>query len=90
MNLLSVWLVGLINIFFKLLATIWLIKVDEANVDTSISVESCNWWIQALEAWVVWNLWMKTQEIEIIEIGVEEEVDLGSGMKGSLFPNLVL
>ena len=26
-------------------------KVDEANVDTSNSMESFSWWIQALEAW---------------------------------------
>ena len=30
---------------------IWKTKVDEANVDTSSSVESSNRWIRALEAW---------------------------------------
>jgi hypothetical protein len=31
-----------------------------------------------------------TKEFEIVEIGVEEGVDLGSGTKESLFPNPVL
>jgi hypothetical protein len=31
-----------------------------------------------------------SKEIEIVEIGVEEGVDLGSGVKDALFSNLVL
>ena len=33
---------------------------------------------------------IKTKELEIVEIGAEEGVDLGSGIKDSLVPNVVL
>jgi hypothetical protein len=31
-----------------------------------------------------------TKEFEIVKIGVEEGVDVGSGIKDALFPNVVL
>ena len=33
---------------------------------------------------------IKTKEFEIVEIGVEKDVDLGYGIKDCLLPNLVL
>jgi hypothetical protein len=33
---------------------------------------------------------IKTKEFEIVEIGVEEGVDLGFGVKDTLLPNVVL
>ena len=59
-------------------------------MDTSNYVESSNQWIRALEAWACEQLCIRTKEIEIIEIDVEEGVDLGSGIKDSLLPNMVL
>ena len=35
-------------------------------------------------------MWFRTKEIEIVEIGVEKDVDLGSWIKDSLFPNVLL
>ena len=61
------------------------ITIYEANVDTSNYVELSNWWI-----WACQHLWIRTKEFEIIEIIVEEGVDLGSGIKDSLLPNVVL
>ena len=37
-----------------------------------------------------WQLRIKTKDFEIDEIGVEEGVDLGLGIKDSLLPNIVL
>ena len=65
-------------------------KVNEDNVDTSNFVESSSWWIWAVEAQACQRLRSKTKEFEIIEIAVEESVDLGSGHKDSLLPNVVL
>jgi hypothetical protein len=58
-------------------------------VDTSNFVESYNRWIQALGASACKQLQMMTKEFEIVEIGVEEGFDLGSGIKFSSFSNVV-
>ena len=65
-------------------------EVDLANVDTSNPMESSNRWIQALESWASQRLRIKTKDFEIIEIGVDEGVNLGSGIEDSLLPSLVL
>ena len=44
----------------------------------------------SIEAWACQQLWIMTKEFEIVEIGVREGVDLGSGNKDSLHPNMVL
>ena len=63
--------------------------INKANVDTSTFVEPPSQWIRALETRVRWQLWIKTKEFEIMKIGVEEGVDIGSGIKDSLLLNMV-
>ena len=67
-------------------------KVDEAYVDTSSSMKLSNRWIRALEAWAGQQVWIKTKEIEIFEVGVEEGVDLGPMWcyRGELFYHSML
>ena len=65
-------------------------KVDKANVDTSTFVEPSSRWIQALEAWACSQLWIKSKDFDIVKIGVEEGVHLGSGIRDSLHLNVVL
>ena len=65
-------------------------NVDDVDVDTSNSMELSNRWIQALEAWECRQWWIMTKKFEIVQFGVEEGVDWGSGMKQILLPNVVL
>ena len=58
-------------------------KVDEASMNISNIVEHYNLWIWALEAWASWHLRIMTKGFEI---GVNEGVDLDSGIKYSRFP----
>ena len=53
------------------------------------AMEPSNWWIWALETWVVWQLQIKTKEFDIAKIRVEENVDLGSEIKDYLLPNVM-
>ena len=65
-------------------------KLDEANVHTSKSLESSIWWIRALEAWAYYQWQITTKEFEIVEIGVDEGVDLGFGIKDFLLFNMMV
>ena len=64
-------------------------KADEANVGTSIHVESSNRLIQALETWACWQSHINTKQYETVKIGVEEGVDLGFGIEDNMLPILV-
>ena len=65
-------------------------KIDEANVDNSNSLEYLAIGLEHTNLEHASNCKSWPNNLKSFEIGVEENVDLGSRIKDSLLPNMVL